>query len=162
MGAPETIIANLGPIVQENNVLLFIILILLFVIGYKLLQTVVRLGLIAILSGVFLVVLDMVGVGPAVTIQRFILFMVLGTGLFIFYSSLATALTIFDKLSSILSRTVRWAFKPHRRKQNQTIAESIRKQVTKLNERRNAEDQAETEESKEKTIVLDEVEDDDE
>lgn len=169
MGAAETILADLGPIMQQNNVLLFVILILLFVVGYKLLQTVVRLGLIAILSGVYLVVLNMFGIGPDVTVQRFILFMVLGTGLFIFYSTLATAVSLFDRIYGILSRMIRWAFRPkrRRRKRKRHWLAGIRKQVSKLggsigkDEPDRIDLDTDKSDSKEKAIVLDELEDDD-
>lgn len=140
MVLPETLLAD----VQGNNIILFIVLILLFVIGYKLLQAVIRLGLVAILSGVFLVVLDMMGVGPAVTVQRFILFMVLGTGLFILYSSLATVLSITEYVLGFLTGILRWVIPSRPRKRLRRSRPKKKKDSG----------------SKEKAIVLGEMDDD--
>ncbi len=160
MASLEAILTDLGPVVQGNNVLLFVILILLFVIGYKVLQTVMRLGLIAVMSGVFLVVLNMIGIGPDVTIQRFILFMVLGTGLFIFYSTLATAVSILDIGYSVLSRTVKWAFSSGSTKRNRGRERGWLKRLTERAKKGGNSDPASNTGSKEKTIVLDEVDED--
>lgn len=161
MASLETILADLGPVVQGNNILLFIILIALFVVGYKVLQTVIRLGLVAILSGVFLVVLDMVGIGPAVTVQRFILFMVLGTALFIFYSTIATAFTVFDWLYAAVKRLVKWAFKtgrkkPHKKSRLKKLGKKV-KDVKDAHGKSN--NGSSSSGSKEKEIVLGELDD---
>ncbi len=94
--------------VQGSNIVLFIILVVLFVVAYKVLRAVINTGIVAVLSGVFLVVLDLVGLGPAVTVNRFLFFMVLGTGLFILYSTIATVIRTSTTLMGALRRMGGW------------------------------------------------------
>ncbi|MDY6769741.1 MAG: hypothetical protein SVU88_02090 [Candidatus Nanohaloarchaea archaeon] len=100
MALQEVLIAQ----VQGNNVLLFILLAALFVVAYKVLRAVINTAIVAALSGGFLVALDYIGIGPAVTVNRFMLFMVLGTGLFILYSTLATVLRTTSSLVGALRK----------------------------------------------------------
>lgn len=149
MVAVESLIAE----VQGSNIFLFLVLIMLFVVGYKILQAVIRLGMVSILSGVFLVVMNAVGLGPAVTVDRFLLFMVLGTALFIGYSMLFTAIRTASGVLDLLSTLGHWFLKPfkhHREK-------SLRKELKALKEKQRESSDAST---KEKAIVLDEVDDD--
>lgn len=152
----ETVLTELQ---AGNNILLFVILIILFVVGYKLLQAVIRIGLISVLSGVFLVVMDFIGLGPKVTVERFILFMVLGTGLFILYSSVATVFTVLDVAYGLVTRTLRWAFhsekKPKKnwKKKFADLKEKVEKEEKK--EKKKVSKAA----SKEKEIVLGELTD---
>jgi len=88
----------LPTILQQNNLLLLLTLIILFILAYKIMKTVVQTAIISLLSGVFLVVLNMVGMGPELTFSRFMSFMVLGAGLFMLYSTLATATNILTKI----------------------------------------------------------------
>lgn len=94
------------PLLEGNNVLLFILLIGLFVVAYRVLQAVINTAIVAVLSGVFLVALDFIGVGPGVTINRFILFMVMGTALFIAFSTMATvaktSTTVYGGLKQLI------------------------------------------------------------
>lgn len=110
MALQELIIAQL----QESNILLFIVLIALFVVAYKVLRAVINTAMIAVLSGVFLVALDFVGLGPRVTVNRFMFFMVLGTGLFILYSALATVIRTSSSLAGALKTIGGWLAKPFR------------------------------------------------
>jgi DNA integrity scanning protein DisA with diadenylate cyclase activity len=88
----------LPTILQQNNLLLLLTLIILFILAYKIMKTVVQTAIISLLSGVFLVVLNMVGMGPELTFSRFMSFMVLGAGLFMLYSTLATATNLLTKI----------------------------------------------------------------
>lgn len=159
MSSLETIIME----VQGSNVLLFILLILLFVIGYKLLQTVIRIGLIAVLSGLFLIALNTVGVGPAVTLDRFILFMVLGTGLFILYSGIATLYALIRHTTDFTTDLMTWAFKPVRTEQSmwsrtKQHVNRWRHEWKQTRNRRSPDtEESEPEDSKEKAIILGEV-----
>lgn len=105
------------PLLEGNNILLFILLIGLFVVAYRVLQAVINTAIVAVLSGVFLVALDFVGIGPGVTINRFILFMVLGTALFIAFSTMATvaktSTTVYGGLKQLIGIIIapfRWGF----------------------------------------------------
>lgn len=132
----------------QSDILLFIVLILLFVVGYKILQAVIQLGVIAILSGVFLVALRFVGIGPAVTVDNIILFMVLGTGLFILYTTLFTAMKATDTLFGMLTHIGRQLLSPIGdaiRNHRSTTSSKTGKQVKE----------------KEKSIILDEVDEED-
>ncbi len=107
----ETIISELASL---QNLALIAVLIALFIVGYKLMQTMIQTGLIAIFSGLFLIALNIVGLGPEVTISRFLTFMVLGIALYMTYSSLqflhtvATfAWRIVKKIFSLLSMPFR-------------------------------------------------------
>lgn len=104
------------PLLEGNNLLLFLLLIGLFVVAYRVLQAVINTAIVAVLSGVFLVALDFVGIGPGVTVNRFILFMVLGTALFIVFSTMATvaktsttAYGVLKRLLGIIAAPFRWA-----------------------------------------------------
>lgn len=108
MALTEMIIAQL----QGSNVLLFLALVVLFIVAYKVLQAVINTAIVAVLSGVFLIVLDVVGLGPAVTVNRFMFFMVLGTALFILYSTVATAITTSATMVGALRRVAGWARTP--------------------------------------------------
>ncbi len=157
MSVPETIIAD----VQGNNILLFVVLILLFIIGYKLLQTVLRLGLIAVMSGLFLVALDVIGIGPGVTVDRFILFMVLGTGLFILYSSIAMLFSLLQHTTGFTSDLIQWAFKPVKTEKRLVHRlGAAAKQKRDALKHRTRETAGGT--SKEKAIILGEVDDNEE
>lgn len=97
-----------------QNLALIAVLIALFVVGYKLMQTLIQTGLIAILSGVFLVALNMIGLGPEVTISRFLTFMVLGIALYMLYSSLQflhTALSFVWNILKKIFSLIRMPFK---------------------------------------------------
>lgn len=108
MALTEMIIAQL----QGSNILLFLALVVLFIVAYKVLQAVINTAIVAVLSGVFLIVLDVVGLGPAVTVNRFMFFMVLGTALFILYSTVATAIMTSATMVGVLRRIAGWARKP--------------------------------------------------
>lgn len=106
--------AALLPLLEGNNVILFIILIVLFVVAYRLLQAVINTAIVAVLSGVFLVALDFVGIGPGVTVNRFILFMVLGTGLFILFSTMATVARTSSTLYGASKKLIQMVIAPFR------------------------------------------------
>ncbi|MCJ7450612.1 MAG: hypothetical protein MUP58_02625 [Candidatus Nanohaloarchaeota archaeon QJJ-9] len=83
---------------QSNNLVLFIVLILLFVVAYKLLKAIIEVGIISVLSGLFLVALKQAGMGPAVTINRFFTFMVLGAALYMVFSSASLFIRIGKRI----------------------------------------------------------------
>lgn len=101
--------------VQGNNVLLFILLVVLFVVAYKVLKAVINTAIVAVLSGAFLVVLDFVGVGPAVTVNTFMLFMVLGTALFIVYSAIATLIRTTSGVYGFFKKLFGWLSRPEKK-----------------------------------------------
>lgn len=142
---------------EGSNLLLFIVLILLFIVGYKILQAVISLGMVAVLSGVFFVSLSILGLGPEVTVDRFILFMVLGTGLFIVYSSLATAMKttgsvvgLLTKIGNLLIRPLKAAVAKERKKRRKKKLQSKHHHIGGKDD---------DSDSKEKEIVLGELED---
>lgn len=137
------------PLLEGNNVILFIILIVLFVVAYRLLQAVINTALVAVLSGVFLVALDFVGIGPGVTVNRFILFMVLGTALFIVFSTMATVARTSSTLYGAAKKLLGMALKPF------TWLAAIIRKISGLFG--GGEDAGQR---KERSIVLEEVDDD--
>lgn len=108
MALIETVIAE----VQGSSVLLFLTLVALFIVAYRVLQAVINTAIVTVLSGVFFVVLDFIGLGPAITVNRIMFFMVLGTALFILYSSIATVITTSSTLLGALQRIWGWARTP--------------------------------------------------
>lgn len=134
---PPELITTLTAQVEGSNLFLFIVLVMLFVIGYRVLQAVIKLAMVSVMSGIYFVALNVFGFGPAITIDRILLFMILGTGLFITYSSIATVMaiagTLYEFLRDQLSVDTSKIELPKRKKNN----------------------------SKEKEIILGEVDDDD-
>ncbi|MDY6788466.1 MAG: hypothetical protein SVV03_00735 [Candidatus Nanohaloarchaea archaeon] len=99
----EEIVSELATL---QNLALIFLLIALFITGYKLMQTVIETGLIAVLSGAFIIVLDMIGIGPQVTLSRVLTFIALGTGLYILYSSIS----FISSVVSFVWRTLKKIF----------------------------------------------------
>lgn len=99
---------------EMNNLVLFVVLILLFVVAYRVLQAVINTALIAVLSGVFLVVMDMAGLGPTANFNNIMLFAVLGTGFFVLYSALATVIRASSSVAGALSTIGGWLVSPFR------------------------------------------------
>ncbi|MDY6778150.1 MAG: hypothetical protein SVU32_05765 [Candidatus Nanohaloarchaea archaeon] len=97
---------ELSALLGLNNIVLFIVLILLFVVGYKLMQAVIQTILVAVMSGLFLVALSVTNMGPPLTVSNVTLFMVLGVGLYILYSTLNTAKNIITFLWSLGSSII--------------------------------------------------------
>lgn len=81
----EQVLANL---LEANNIIVFVVLILVFLVGYKVLQTIVQLLMVAGVSGAFLLTMSYLGLGPNASFANTVVFMALGTGLYILYSSL--------------------------------------------------------------------------
>lgn len=90
--------------IQGNNVILFLLLIVMFVVAYRVLRAVINTAIVAVLSGALLVALDYIGLGPTVTVNRFMMFMVLGTALFIGYSLLFTIIRTTSSLVGALEK----------------------------------------------------------
>lgn len=111
--------------IQGSNIVLFLVLVVLFVVAYKVLRAVINTAIVAVLSGVFLVALDLTGLGPAVTVNRFLFFMVLGTALFILYSSIATAVHTSSTLLGALKRLGGWLHLPGRKKREDKEKEIV-------------------------------------
>ncbi len=110
---------TLVSLAQGNNILLFLLLILLFVIAYRVLRAVVNTAIVAVLSGAFYVVLGYLGIGPPVTVNRVMLFLVLGTGLFLLYSAIATLLRTTSSVAGVFKKLFGWIsglFKPEQKR----------------------------------------------
>ncbi|MFB6265902.1 MAG: hypothetical protein ABEI07_02345 [Candidatus Nanohaloarchaea archaeon] len=95
-------------LVQGNNLFLFLLLVALFVVAYRVLKAVVNTAIVAVLSGAFMVLLDFVGLGPEATINRFMLFMVLGSGLFILFSGIQTLVRTTSSVFGALKKLGGW------------------------------------------------------
>lgn len=80
---------------------MLLVLIALFIIAYKILQVVVQTMIVAVLSGVFVGVLSYMGLGPEITIRTIFFFMSLGVALFIGFSVLDMATDVLSVLWSI-------------------------------------------------------------
>jgi len=85
-----------------STVLLFVGLVAVFVVGYKLMQAVVDTFLVSVTSGVFFVAMSYLGLAPAISVPRILLFMVLGTALYLLYSSMSVVARVVSAVSSAL------------------------------------------------------------
>lgn len=90
-------------LMQGNNLVLFIVLILLFVVSYKLMQAVMQTFIMVAMSGAFFVALSYVGLGPGFTVTRLVFFMVAGLALYIGFSTVST----LTKLATLMYRTLK-------------------------------------------------------
>lgn len=90
-------------LMQGNNLALFIVLILLFVVSYKLMQAVMQTFIMVAMSGAFFVALSYTGLGPEFTVTRLVFFMVAGLALYIGFSTVST----LTKLATLLYRTLK-------------------------------------------------------
>lgn len=106
----DTILAQ----VQGSNILLLLMLVVLFILAYRVLRAVINAAIVAVLSGLFLVALNYIGLGPEVTVNSFMFFMVLGTGLFLLYSGIATVLSTSSSVYSASRQLWTWLRKPFR------------------------------------------------
>lgn len=129
--AVQEVLASLA---QGNNLLLFVLLILLFVLAYRVLKAVINTAIVAVLSGLFYVALGYLGVGPAITVNGVMMFMVLGTALFILYSAAATLFRTTSGIVGALKGAAGW------------VAGLFRSEQEKI--------------GKEKEIILEELDDD--
>lgn len=123
-----------------QNLALIAVLIALFLVGYKLMQTLIQTGLIAILSGVFLVALNIVGLGPEITISRFLTFMVLGIALYMLYSSISMLNSVLSFVWGFIKKIFNLLRTPFKNSGSSTSTSSSRN-------------------SKEKEVILKEVDD---
>lgn len=81
-------------LMQGNNLALFIVLILLFVVSYKLMQAVMQTFIMVAMSGAFFLVLSYLGLGPEFSIGRMVFFMIAGLALYLGFSTVGTLTTI--------------------------------------------------------------------
>ncbi|MFB6295187.1 MAG: hypothetical protein ABEI97_05480, partial [Candidatus Nanohaloarchaea archaeon] len=108
MAATSAIQGFLISQIQGNNIVLFLLLIVMFVVAYRVLRAVINTAIVAALSGVFLIALDIVGLGPRATLNRFLFFMVLGTALFLLYSGVATLIRTSSGVIGALKTVGGW------------------------------------------------------
>ncbi len=99
---------------EGHTVLLLIALIALFVVAYRVLKAVINTAIVAVLSGVYLVALNIVGVGPPVNFDNVMLFMVLGTAFFVLYSALELLIATSTSLIDALGTLSHWLAAPFR------------------------------------------------
>lgn len=90
-------------LMQGNNLALFIVLILLFVVSYKLMQAVMQTFIMVAMSGAFFVALSYTGLGPDFTVTRLVFFMVAGLALYIGFSTVST----LTKIATLMYRTLK-------------------------------------------------------
>ncbi|MCJ7479265.1 MAG: hypothetical protein MUP63_03765 [Candidatus Nanohaloarchaeota archaeon QJJ-7] len=101
-------------LVQGNNLLMFILLIALFLVAYRVLKAVINTAIVAVLSGAFLVVLDFLRIGPEATLSRFMMFMVMGSALFILFSAFKTLVRTTNSVLEAFKKIFSKIFKPLR------------------------------------------------
>lgn len=90
----------LNTMLQANNIVLLIVLIAVFVIGYKIMQTVAQLLLISITSGGFMAALSYLGMGPKINLSNIFVFMIIGVSLYLIFSSIQLASNIIESVWS--------------------------------------------------------------
>lgn len=95
----QTSLQSLVPQVTNNlagpqNIILFILIIAVFIIAYKVLKLILETGLMSFLSIIYLFVLRYFGLGPAITISNIILFAFLGGFLYLLYYFIASSIAL--------------------------------------------------------------------
>lgn len=135
---------------QGNSILVFIALIILFVVAYKVLKLIIQTFIVVVLSGLFYVALNYIGLGVPLSIGNLILFMFLGGLLFVVYSMIALvasgAIKIFGGLSKIIKKPLE---KRKKKKEEKRIKEKEKK--------KHEEEKKEDDESSQKEVVLKEM-----
>ena len=96
----------LSNLLQANNILLLIILVAVFVVGYKVMQTVVQLLLISITSGGFMVALSYLGMGPKINLSNIFAFMIIGVSLYLIFSSIQLVSSIIESIWSTVKSII--------------------------------------------------------
>jgi len=96
---PQPALDSLVPKVTNNlagpeNIILFILIIAVFIIAYKVLKLILETGLMSFLSIVYLFVLRYLGIGPEITISNIILFAFLGGFLYLLYYFIASSIAL--------------------------------------------------------------------
>lgn len=107
-----SVVEQVITVLQSNSLLLLAALIVLFVVAYRVLQAVINTALVAVLSGLFVVALDLAGMGPGTSVNNIMLFAVLGTAFFILYSALATLIRTSSVLAGLLGNILGTVVKP--------------------------------------------------
>lgn len=136
-----------------SNIVLLLVLIALFIIAYKILQVVVQTMIVAVLSGVFVGVLSYMGLGPEITMRTIVTFMSLGVGLFILFSVLDMATDVLSIVWNVVKRGLNAA----------GSAIGIGKKFLgsdKSDKRKRDSKNTKASGSKEKSIILEEADDD--
>lgn len=125
---------------QPDVIFLFLILIALFIVAYKVLKLIIQTGLVAVLSGVFYAVLSYTGYAPPLSIQNILFFVVTGAFLYLFYSALFRVMGIVYKT---VKKPISW-IKNYQEKREQKKKEKGTEEKS-------------DQEAKEKKIILSEV-----
>lgn len=97
-------------LLQGNSILLFLALIVVFVIAYKVLKLLIQTSIVVVLSGFFYVALNYLGLNIEITIPNVMLFMLVGGLLYIVYSLVALvasgAIKLFGGVSKLLKKPI--------------------------------------------------------
>jgi len=96
----------LSSLLQANNIVLLIVLVTVFIIGYKVLQTVVQLLLISLTSGGFMVALSYLGMGPKINLSNIFSFMIIGVSLYLIFSSIQLVSSIMGSIWSTVKSII--------------------------------------------------------
>lgn len=97
---------DITQVLQANNLVLFLGLVLVFVLAYKVMKTVVQSAIIAVFSAVFFYALTYMGIGPEFTLTNVLFFTVLGPALYLGYTLLFQFTSIATSLTTFFTRLV--------------------------------------------------------
>ena len=143
----DTLLNIFGVLIQPDNLVLIIVLILAFVVGFKVLKTITTLVIVSIVSGVFFVLMNYTGlVSLQVNISNVLGFMFLGLLLYIVFFSIQMATGIVKTVVDIVTKlghTILFPFK-----KLFAAAKSKKKEMEKKEKKK-----------KQKSVVLEESDD---
>lgn len=157
------------------TLVLIILLVSAFVVAFKIMEMVFETIMVSALSGVFYIGLAYV-FGSPLTLDKILLFAFLGSTLYMLYSFLASAYTIFSKLIGIPYRLIKATFKyltagigkKHGEKSKENIQKKTGSYLEKMElfadkieaKAERSQNEAKEEERDVKEVVLDKVKED--
>ncbi len=120
-------------LLQPQNLVLLIVLVLVLVIGFKLIKTLTTLLVVSIVSGAFIVLLNYLNItGLETSITNVLGFMVMGSALYIIYTTLFLTSKVFKKMAKIIGKILGMLLFPLKsgwKKLNEKIDEENKKKV---------------------------------
>lgn len=93
-------------LLQANNIFLLILLIIVFIVGYKVLQTVVQLLIISATSGAFLAAISYIGMGPEINVSNIFAFMIIGVSLYVVFTSIQFVSSLLESVWKLIKKVL--------------------------------------------------------
>lgn len=155
---PQPSPESLVPRVTDNlagpqNIILFILIIAVFIIAYKVLKLILETGLMSFLSIIYLFVLRYFGIGPEPTISNIILFAFLGGFLYLLYYFIASSIALLMIPVKTIGKTLKLVERSARKllanKQPRNYGKERREEKKKASKRKKESESKQKEEEQE-------------